>query len=46
MSHYTQYVMTYFTLKDYLAIVQQDNLLCNDDRERESDRQQKNRERE
>lgn len=37
-----QYVMTYFTLKDYLAVVQQANLLHNDDRRRECDREQKN----
>lgn len=37
-----QYVMTYFTLKDYLAVVRQTNLLHNDDRRRESDREQEN----
>lgn len=37
-----QYVMTYFTLKDYLAVVWQANLLHNDDRRRKSDREQKN----
>lgn len=34
--------MTYFILEDYLAVVQQANLLPNDDRRRESDREQKN----
>lgn len=37
-----QYVMTYFTLKDYLIVVQQANLYYNDDRRRKSDKEQKN----
>lgn len=31
------YVMTYFTLKDYLSVVWQSNLLHNDDRRKESE---------